>query len=137
MRVMIVAANQEHKPDPVVPLGAACVAGAARAAGHDVRIFDAGFKGDQAAAELGQQLAEFKPQVVGLSIRNVDDVCWPRAHSYLPHYLRLAQAIRTAAPQASLVLGGSAFTLMPERFLQALAPDHGIAGEGEHEFARL
>lgn len=137
MRVMIVAANQEHKPDPVVPLGAACVAGAARAAGHEVRIFDACFKGDQAAAELGQQLAGFKPEVVGLSIRNVDDVCWPRAHSYLPHYLRLAQAIRTAAPQASLVLGGSAFTLMPERFLQALAPDHGIAGEGEHEFARL
>ncbi len=30
MRVLVVAANQEHKPDPVVPLGAAYVAGAAR-----------------------------------------------------------------------------------------------------------
>lgn len=137
MRVMIVAANQEHKPDPVVPLGAACVAGAARAAGHEVRIFDACFKGDQAALELEHQLADFKPEVVGLSIRNVDDVCWPRANSYLPHYLRLAQAIRAAAPQAVLVLGGSAFTLMPERFMQALAPDYGIAGEGEHALVRL
>ena len=41
MRVLVIAANQEQKPDPVVPLGAAFVAAAARDAGHEVCLFDA------------------------------------------------------------------------------------------------
>ena len=65
-----------------------------------------------------------------MSIRNIDDVCWPQAHSYLPYYRQLVSCVRAAAPAARLVLGGSAFTLMPAQFMDALCPDHGIAGEG-------
>jgi len=134
---MIVAANQEHKPDPVVPLGAAMVAAAARNAGHDVCLFDACFRGERVASDLRQALRAFQPRVVGLSIRNIDDVCWPAAQSYLPYYKQLAAAIRESAPDACLVLGGSAFTLMPSAFINALGADHGIAGEGEQAFVNL
>ncbi|MCC6465768.1 MAG: cobalamin-dependent protein [Planctomycetes bacterium] len=137
MRVLIIAANQEQKPDPVVPLGAAYVAGAARRAGHETRMFDACFLGDEAADRLAAELRDFQPEVVGLSLRNIDDVAWPRAHSYLPHYRRLAQTVRAEAPESCLVLGGSAFTLMPELFLADLAADYGIAGEGEQAFPEL
>lgn len=137
MRVLVVAANQELKPDPVVPLGAACIAGAARTAGHQVAIFDACFAGAQFATRLAGAIAGFRPDVVGLSMRNVDDVAWPAAHSYLPHYRRCVEIIRAAAPDAKLVLGGSAFTLMPEAYMAELGADHGIAGEGEAAFVQL
>jgi radical SAM superfamily enzyme YgiQ (UPF0313 family) len=137
MRVTIVAANQEHRPDPVVPLGALYVAGAARAAGHDVSLVDLCFAGDDFAPALAARLAETRPDVVGVSLRNVDDVAWPRARSYLPHYRRVVETIRAAAPDAALVLGGAAFTLFPEPYLAELAPDVGVAGEGEAAFVSV
>lgn len=136
MRVMIVSANDEHKPDPVVPLGAALVAGAARDAGHEVRMFDACFV-DDPYSELSSAIQSFEPDVVGLSIRNIDDVCWPRAKSYLPHYHQLTASIRAATPRPQLVLGGSAFTLMPDLFLSALEADSGVVGDGERAFVDL
>ncbi len=137
MRVLVVAANQEHKPDPVVPLGAAYVAGAARDAGHEVRLYDACFASTRWPGELRHAIASFQPEVIGLSLRNVDDVAWPRATSYLPHYRAVAAVIREAAPEAALVLGGSAFTLFPEEFMRELGADFGICGEGEIEFQLL
>lgn len=137
MRVLMVSANQEHKPDPVVPLGAAWVAAAAEHAGHHVRLFDACFTGERAMALLARNIEASRPDVVGLSLRNIDDVAWPRAHSYLPHYRRLVDVIRGTAPGALLVLGGSAFTLMPELFLRELGADCGVAGEGEAAFIDL
>lgn len=137
MRVLVVAANQEHKPDPVVPLGAALVAGSARQAGHDVQFYDACFAASRWPTELRAQLATFRPEVVGLSLRNVDDVAWPRAFSYLDHYRAIVGVIREAAPRAKLVLGGSAFSLFPHEFLRELSADFGIAGEGEEAFPKL
>lgn len=136
MRVLVVAANNEHKPDPVVPLGAAFVAGAAREAGHEVKFFDACFRKDP-VADLRDELLAFQPEVVGLSIRNIDDVCWPSARSYLPYYRELSSVVHDAACRPRLVVGGSAFTLMPEQFIQELRPDHGVAGEGERAFVEL
>ncbi|MFZ5481605.1 MAG: B12-binding domain-containing radical SAM protein [Myxococcota bacterium] len=137
MRVMMVAANQEHRPDPVVPLGAIYVAGAARAAGHDVALADLCFEGEGFAPGLAAKIAAHRPDVVGISLRNVDDVAWPRARSYLAHYRRVVATVREAAPRAKVVLGGPAFTLFPEPYLDALAPDHGVAGEGERAFVDL
>ncbi|MCB9896153.1 MAG: cobalamin B12-binding domain-containing protein [Planctomycetes bacterium] len=137
MRVLVIAANQEQKPDPVVPLGAAFVAGAARDAGHDVRMFDACFLGEKVLPELINTLRQFQPDVVGMSIRNIDDVCWPQGVSYLPYYRKLGVCIRAVAQDARFVLGGSAFTLMPTQFMRAIEPDHGVAGEGEGAFVSL
>lgn len=135
--VLLVSANQERLPDPVPPLGAMYVAGAAREAGHRVHFYDACFAGQRAAQELTARLEEIKPQVVGLSIRNVDNVAWPHATSYLPHYRALVAAIRAAAPGATLVMGGSAFTLFPEAFMEELGADYGVAGEAEALFVEL
>jgi len=137
LRVLIVATNQESRPDPVVPLGAACVAGAARTAGHDVAVYDACFAGEAWSDELADRLRAFDPDVVGLSLRNVDDVAWPAAHSYVDHHVAVARLVRCVAPRAWLVAGGSAFTLFPEAFLDALEADAGVVGGGETVFVEL
>lgn len=131
MRVLVVATNQEHEPDPVLPLGAALAAGVARAAGHEVQLFDACFAGVDAVRQLQARLDAWGPEVVCLSLRNVDDVAWPRARSLVEGQRALARAARAAAPRAALVLGGSAFSLFPAELVRELGADLGVVGEAE------
>lgn len=137
MRVLIVSANQEHRPDPVVPLGALYVAGAARAAGHEVSLHDCCFDGPGFADPLAATLDRVRPDVIGLSMRNVDDVAWPRAQGWLAYYLDVVAVLRARCPGVPIVLGGAGFTLFPEAWLDALGLDHGVAGEGERAFVQV
>jgi radical SAM superfamily enzyme YgiQ (UPF0313 family) len=135
MRVLLVSANQERSPDPVAPLGAAYVATATAAAGHEVRVVDLCFVSD-VAATLSAAIAELEPEAIGISLRNVDNCAYPATVDYLPHYRRVVAACRAASP-APIVLGGSAFTTMPAYYLEALDVRFGVVGEGEVAFPTL
>lgn len=137
MRFLVVSANQARLPDPIPPLGAAYAAAVAREAGHDVDLFDGGFCGADLHDALRARIASFRPDAIGLSLRNVDDTSWPRATSYLPAHRAAAATIREAAPGVPLVLGGSAFTLFPGEFIEELGADHGVVGEAETSLPAL
>jgi len=124
-------------PDPIPPIGAAYIAAAARKAGHATRVYDACFAGDAYPEELTAAIAEFKPEIIGLSIRNVDNVAFPNVTCYLDRYQRIVEVCRTSAPDAPLFLGGSAFSLFPEEFVEKLDVDFGIVGEGENAFVAM
>ena len=135
MRVLLISANQEQSPDPVAPLGVCYVATAAAAAGHDVEVLDLCFVSDVEHA-VREAVGRVRPDAIGLSLRNVDNCAYPDTVSYLPHYRRIVDVCR-AVSDAPLVLGGSAFTTMPQHYLETLAVPHGIVGEGEHAFVKL
>jgi radical SAM superfamily enzyme YgiQ (UPF0313 family) len=135
VRVLLVSANQERSPDPVAPLGLCYVATAAADAGHDVSVLDLCFHEDVDVA-LASALRDVRPEVVGISLRNVDNCAFPGTVSYLPHYRRVVAACR-AGSDAPIVLGGSAFTTMPAYYLATLAVPWGVVGEGEVAFAAL
>ena len=97
MRVLLVSANQERSPDPVAPLGLCYVATATERAGHDVRVLDLCFSVD-VDADVAAAVAEHRPEVIGLSLRNVDNCAYPDTVSYLPHYRRVVRATRVATP---------------------------------------
>lgn len=127
MRVLLVSGNTHTQPYPVYPIGLDYVAGAI-AERHPVRIVDMN------APENGQTLAEaieeFAPELIGLSIRNVDTSDTTRRDGFFSSYKGLVAAIRvrTTAP---LVLGGSGFTMFPDAMMRGLDADYGIVGEGE------
>lgn len=135
MRVLLVSANQERSPDPVAPLGACYVATATAAAGHDVELLDLCFS-DDVERDVKAAVAGHRPDVVGLSMRNVDNCAYPDTVSYTPHYARVAAACR-AVREVPIVLGGSAFTTMPRFYLPRLEAPYGIVGEGEVAFPAL
>lgn len=135
MRVLLVSANQEKSPDPVAPLGLCYVATATADAGHEVSVLDLCFR-DDVERSVATALREARPEVIGLSLRNVDNCAYPDTVSYLPHYRRVIAACR-AGSDAPLVLGGSAFTTMPAHYLPALGVRWGVVGEGEITFPAL
>ena len=135
MRVLLVSANRERIPDPIFPLGLAYVAAAARQAGHEVSVVDLCF--DHAPLQvLTDQVRRFQPDLVGLSLRNVDNAAYPRTVDYLDQHRAVVDILHdtTTAP---VVLGGSGFSIMPQAYMQALDGDWGITGEAEVAFPSL
>jgi radical SAM superfamily enzyme YgiQ (UPF0313 family) len=132
MRVLLISANVEKLPDPVAPLGLAYLSTVLKCRGHDLRCLDLCFE-DNAEEALEKSLRNFRPEVIGLSLRNVDNVSYPHTISYLPLYKRLVERCRGLSP-SPIFLGGSGFTLIPHSLLKYLDADGGIVGEGEEAF---
>ena len=66
-RVLLVSANRERAPQPVLPNGLACVASALDAADYDVRVEDLCFARDPLRASRDAARA-FRPDVIGVSM---------------------------------------------------------------------
>jgi radical SAM superfamily enzyme YgiQ (UPF0313 family) len=135
MRVLLISANREHLPDPIFPLGLGYIAAATQQAGHEVAVADLCF-GKYPLRDLRQQIGAFRPDVVGLSIRNVDNAAYPLTVDYLDRHREVVAAIR-GSTDAPVVLGGSGFSILPEAYMEALQGDWGIRGEGEQTFVAL
>jgi radical SAM superfamily enzyme YgiQ (UPF0313 family) len=132
MRVLLISANTEQLPDPVFPIGAAYMAGVAAEHGHEVETLDLCFL-DAPQPALHAALRAFTPDVVGISLRNLDSSAYPQNTSYIDDYRALVAALR-AQIDAPIVLGGAGFTIMPQAILAYLGADIGIVGEGELAF---
>jgi len=135
LKVLLISPNVEFLPDPVFPIGLAYIAGALKENKIPYRILDLCFAEnfDEAITTV---ITSFGPNVIGLSIRNIDNVSYPSYTSYLSFYRQVVQTIRKQST-AFIVLGGSGFTLLPEAVIKYLEADIGIQGEGEVEFIRL
>ncbi len=135
MRVLLVSANREHLPDPIFPLGLAYIAAAVSQAGHDIEVADLCF-GKHPLDELRAQVSQFKPDVIGLSLRNVDNAAYPLNVDYLGLHREVVDVLHTLS-NAPVVLGGSGFSILPQAYMHELNGDWGIAGEGERAFVAL
>lgn len=133
MRVLLVSANRERDPYPVFPIGLSFLAGPLTRAGHVVSVLDLCFENDPQAA-VAAALAAQLPKAVIISLRNLDNVTWPGSRSYLSGVRDIVTACR---PQATVIIGGSGFSLMPLEVLAAVGADYGLAGEGEEALPRL
>ena len=135
MRILLVSANREHLPDPIFPLGLAYVAAAVKKAGYEVDVADLCF-GRHPLKQLRVQVARFQPQVIGLSLRNVDNAAYPLTVDYLALHREVVNTLHDAS-NAPVVLGGSGFSILPQAYMHELGGDWGIAGEGERTFVAL
>ena len=129
MKVILVSANRAEINMRVIPFGMACVASALRNAGHDVRVLDLMSAADPFKL-LEKTIAEFQPELIGVSIRNIDDQDSRGPKFLLDDDRKIIQACKrlSAAP---IVLGGAGFSIFPQAALEYSGADMGIQGEGE------
>ena len=102
------------------PLGLACVAGALRAAGHDVRILDAAVCA-RWRSQLQALLLGWRPRLVGISA----------ATALMDSARALAARVKQADPRILVLLGGVHATLFPGEVLGTDEIDFAVHGEGE------
>ncbi|MEP9410013.1 MAG: cobalamin B12-binding domain-containing protein [Candidatus Brocadia sp.] len=135
MKILLIAVNQEKHPYPVQPIGAMYVATALRERGYHVKFLDLNFIED-VKKEIITTVSEFKPDIIGISMRNIDNCFYPNMEFYLPKIKEIVNCCKENSP-ARLVVGGSGFSVMPEEILEYLEVDLGIAGNGEKAICDL
>ena len=129
MKVLLVASNVTDTPYFVYPLGLSMVAGALHNAGHETIQFDFLQSGKSLDA-LGLMVAEKSPDIIGISVRNIDSTNSLSKQHYIYVVKDMVKKIRDKT-RSPVVLGGSGFSIMPEVILQETGADYGIVGEGE------
>jgi radical SAM superfamily enzyme YgiQ (UPF0313 family) len=138
VNVLLVNPNREQMPWPVVPVGLCTVASALRRAGHDVDVLDLTFSRDL-RGDIAARVRERAPELVGVTIRNIDNCNFESPHFYLPEIRDdVVRAIRETGSTAPIVIGGSAVNVSPADTLRYLEADYALVGEGEEampEFA--
>jgi anaerobic magnesium-protoporphyrin IX monomethyl ester cyclase len=134
MKVLLINPNREQVPWPAVPVGLCTVASATARAGHDVSVLDLAFSKQPGKDTLARVRKE-QPDVVGVTVRNIDNCNFERPYFYLPEIRdEVVLRIREAAPDAKLVIGGAAVNVSPRDVLGYLEADLAVVGEGEDAF---
>jgi radical SAM superfamily enzyme YgiQ (UPF0313 family) len=127
MKVLLVSPNTSHSPYPVYPLGLDYLYGAI-SEGRDVEIADMNVL--KTTEALRKVLGRFNPDVVGISIRNIDNTDLSDPYGFYGENVKIADVVRENS-KALLVLGGCGFTIFPRELMALLKADYGIVGEGE------
>ncbi len=135
MRVLFISALSETGVQVPLPLGMACVAAATEKSGYIIRCL---VLGPRAGREdlIRQACEQFRPDVIGVSVRNIDDQNRACPQFLLQHVRELVKACRDAST-ALIILGGAGYSIFPESALAYLGADAGIQGDGEIAFPAL
>lgn len=137
MRVLLVYSNRTRDLILPPPIGLSYVASATRRAGHAVRFLDLLTARDP-QGDLRAALREFQPEVVGISVRNIDNVIRQRLRSHLGELAGFIGLIRaTTAGRVPVVLGGPAISILGALAFRHVDADYVVRGEGEIAFPEL
>ena len=136
LRILLINTNRKGDLLAAPPIGLCYVAGAAEAAGHEVKVLDLCFSPNNLKKLLSKTILSFGPQIIGLSIRNVDNVNMLCPVSYLPEIVNITKHIRNIT-RVPLVVGGSGASLMPANVIKLLDADFIVVADGEESFVSL
>ncbi len=125
---LLISANATTIPYPVYPLGITLLAGALRAEGHRPFFYDVLVHGG--VDRIKRILSHSPVDCIALSLRNIDTVDWTHQETYFDFYPKLMKAIRSVT-DVPVILGGSAYSIFPERLMDLLQADYGVIGPGE------
>ncbi len=135
MKVLFIYAITEQINIPVLPLGMALVARAAEDAGHQVSQIS--LKVESAALKsLAARIEKDRPDIIGISVRNIDDQVSLQPRFLLPPLKHVIATCRQTTA-SKIVLGGAGYSMFPKHVLDYLGADMGIRGEGEQSFVML
>ena len=118
-----------------VPIGLAYLAASVDEDKHTLKVLDLMFA-DDAVAEVADAVSEFEPDLIGMSIRNLDNQSNLNPVWNLPAVRDIIGRVRQIS-DASVLVGGPAFSILPAECLDYVGADMGIAGDAAEAFATL
>jgi len=135
LKVFLLQSYLGRAEKPIYPLGLACLG--ACLPDYDVRAFDPNVSADP-YGELAQRLEQFQPDVVGVSLRNIDTTQYRDPFLYITALRPTLDVILKRAPNARRIIGGSGFSLFAPAIMQRFPEfDFGVLLEAEASFPAL
>jgi len=98
---------------------------------HEVSIFDANVVNDP-LGELRKTVEKFDPDLVGVSLRNIDGQLSFNVCSYYEPFVSMIRVIKETVPLSKLIVGGTGFTVFPKEIMRRNPEiDFGVVSHGE------
>ena len=136
MNILLVQAYLGKTEPPVFPLGLSCLASSIKR--HNLKVFDPNVsKGP--FSELIDILRDFIPDVIGISLRNIDSTNKRKVVFYYPYLKEMIDVVKAGPCRNSkIIIGGSGFSMFPEEIMKDEPRiDYGVFLEGENTFPEL
>jgi len=134
MKILLIQAYMGGSEPAVFPVGLACIKSSLT--GHQVRAFDTNTS-QRPFEDLKSILLDFEPDVVGISLRNIDSTN-KRIVVFYYSYLRVLLDTIKAYCTAKVIIGGSGFSMFANEIMEKESQiDFGVYLEGEAVFPRL
>ncbi len=134
MKILVVSPNQEKFPTPILPIGAAYIISALETEGHVAKLADLCFE-DDPHQKLESEIKHLKPEIICISVRNIDNESMFSSKNYLDFIKSVVKICKKSG--AKIIVGGAAFSLMPQKIFKLLDSDFGVIGDGEDALNEL
>lgn len=135
MKTLLIQSYLGGREPLVFPLGLACIK-SALTTGHDVRMFDTNTS-EKPFEDLRWHLKSFVPDVVAISLRNIDSTNKRKVFFYYKYLRNTIDTIKSYSG-AKIVIGGSGFSIYAKEIMEDEPRiDYGVYLEGENVFSSL
>jgi len=141
MKVLL--CSQYHGPEGLIfasgicfPIGLAYIASVLK--DHEVTIFDANLA-KKPLERLSELLDREEPEVIGISLRNIDLLNPPDAEpDYYGHFKSMINLVKQRAPNSKIVVGGTGFSLFSREIMEENREiDYGAISNAEVAISNL
>ena len=135
MRILLVQAYLGRKEKPIYPIGLATLASVLK--NHDLKVIDPNIL-EEPEADLKRIAREFQPEIIGISLRNVDTTQVRDPFIYYNGMRESLSAVKAVCPDAGIVIGGSGFSIYAREIMLAVPEIQvGVYLEAEATFPEL
>lgn len=140
MKVLLVATNMESRmlnrmnAQPL-PIGLAYIAGFVDQTKHSIQLVDLMFSDDYEAT-VRSTIETFKPDVVGISLRNLSNHSSLDTRWAVPITQNVINIIKSERP-IPVICGGPGFSALPVPCFDLIGADYGLVGDSGEAFASL
>jgi radical SAM superfamily enzyme YgiQ (UPF0313 family) len=132
---MLTLINTNTMQPAIAPIGLDYIAGMALQAAIETELVDLCLA-ENPDITLRDYFAKNKPNLIGLSFRNVDDCFWPSCQWFVPKLAGLVKQIKTLTA-APIVIGGVGFSIFAKQIVLDSGADFGVIGDGEQAIISL
>lgn len=136
MKVLLLQAYLGGSEPPVFPIGLSCISASVK--GHELRVFDPNVAVDP-VADLQRMLEGFRPEVIGISLRNIDSTNKRKVVFYYRYLKETLDIVKdSSCDKARIIIGGSGFSMFAQEIMRDEPRiDYGVYLEGERTFPAL
>jgi radical SAM superfamily enzyme YgiQ (UPF0313 family) len=130
-KVLLINSNRFKHPWPVIPFGLCYIATALETNGnHTVRFLDLCFSSD-CEYDIKNSIRSFVPDIIGISIRNIDDTGGYKVHFLLEDVKNDVIDYCKKEFQGPIVIGGPSVGISGREMLDYFDLEYAIRGDGE------
>ena len=129
-KVLLINSNLFKQPWPIIPFGLCSIAAAIEKEGHELAVLDLCFS-HNCMKDMRNMMYNFKPDLVGISIRNIDNCAGYKTLFFLDQIKNEVVVHLKKLFSGPIIIGGPAVGISGREMLDFFDLEYAVRGDGE------